>query len=242
MKDKIIRLVTRILFFIFLVLFIYSGYHIIDWKINNRNNKKINETLHEYISTDSNEKYNIDFDKLKSINSDTVAYLKVNNTNIDYVVVRGSDNSYYLTHNFNKDNNKSGWIFMDYSNKLDGNDRNIVIYGHNTVDKSMFGSLKFILEPKWYKNPDNYIVTFVTPSGFEQYQVFSTYKIDNEEYYITTSFNNDKTYLDFLKKIKSRSNFNYNVDVNENDHILTLSTCANNGKKRVVLHAKKVVQ
>ena len=67
-----------------------------------------------------------------------------------------------------------------------------------------------------------------------------TYKIDNEDYYNTTGFSSDEKYQEFLSKIKSRSIYNYKVDVDENDQILTLSTCASNGTKRVVLHAKKI--
>lgn len=242
MKIKISKIITIVLFIVFLSTFIYSLYRIIDWRNNNKANKKINETLHQYINTDNDEKYKIDFDKLKELNSDTVAYLKVNNTNIDYVVVQSKDNDYYLSHNFEKKNNKSGWIFMDYNNKNDGTDKNIVIYGHNTVDKSMFGSLKNVLNSDWYKNKDNYIVILATPESTDEYQVFSTYKIDNEEYYINTNFNSNAEFNKFIKTIKSRSNYNYGVEVNETDQILTLSTCSNQGKKRVVLHAKKIVE
>ena len=68
-------------------------------------------------------------------------FLKINNTNINYIVIKGKDNEYYLNHNLNKQKNIAGWIFADYKNKLDGSDKNIVIYGHNIVDKSMFGSI-----------------------------------------------------------------------------------------------------
>ena len=242
MKKKISKIIKIILFLVFLCVFAYSLYRIIEWKINNNRNSKINEITHEYIVTDSDEKYKIDFDKLKELNPDTVAYLRVNNTNIDYVVVRGENNEYYLDHNFDKKKNKSGWVFMDYNNKLDGEDKNIIIYAHNTVDKSMFGSLKNVLDSDWYNNVNNYIIILATPESIDEYQVFSTYKIDNEEYYIQTGFSSDDDYLKFLKTIKKRSKYNYNVDVDATDHILTLSTCANNGAKRVVLHAKKVVE
>lgn len=243
MKKKRRRLRKSVfitLFVIFSSLFLYSSYRIIDWKINNRNNSRINKTLHKYVTTDSNEKFKINFDKLKELNSDTIAYIKVNNTNIDYVVVQTNDNDYYLTHNFEKKNNKSGWIFMDYNNKLDGEDKNIIIYGHNTIDKSMFGSLKSVLEKEWYENENNRKIIFATTNGVYEYEVFSVYKIDNEEYYITTNFTTSKGYQKFLNTIKKRSKYNFNVELNENDHILTLSTCSNNGNKRVVLHAKRL--
>lgn len=239
-KLKLFNLISLVLCVIFLILFIYSSYRVILWHKNNKDNKKINVTLHKYIETGNNEKYKINFDKLKTLNSDTAAYIKVENTNIDYVAVKGKDNSYYLDHNFNKKYNRSGWIFIDYKNKLDGTDRNIVIYGHNTVDKSMFGSLHKVLSDEWFEKNKDSIIIFITPEGINKYQIFSTYKIDSEDYYITTDFKKDDEYLKFLDTIKSRSKFNYNVNVTENDTILTLSTCANSGSKRVVLHAKKI--
>lgn len=242
MKHKYFKFIRVILLIFFTGLFIYSAYRIILWKKNNSDNKKINEVLHEYITTDNNEKYNINFDKLKELNPDTVAYLKVENTNIDYVVVKGKNNEYYLDHSFDKTYNRSGWIFMDFKNKLDGSDKNIVIYGHNTVDKSMFGSLHNTLNEEWFNNNKDSTIVFVTPNSIDKYKIFSTYKIDNEDYYINTSFGSKNEFMSFLSIIKSRSYFDYGLDLNKDDEILTLSTCANNGKKRVVLHAKKMIE
>ncbi len=66
--------------------------------------------------------------------------------------------------------------------------------------------------------------------------------IKKEDYYITTNFGTDIEFETFIDKIKSRSVKNFDVDVNTEDHILTLSTCADNNKYRVVLHAKKITE
>ena len=76
--------------------------------------------------------------------------------------MKATDNNYYLTHNLKKEYNGSGWVFMDYRNDLDGKDKNIIIYGHNMRDGSMFGSLKEILSANWYKNEENKYITFIT--------------------------------------------------------------------------------
>ena len=133
----------------------------------------------------------------------------------------------------------AGWIFADYKNKVDGTDKNLVIYGHNMRDDSMFGSLKNILNDDWHNEEENKYVTFVAENDNSIYEVFSVYQVADEDYYITTDFK-DNEFNDFIKTIKSRSKFDFGVDVNENDNILTLSTCANNNKYRVVLHAKKI--
>ena len=165
--------------------------------------------------------------------------VKVNGTDIEYVIVQSKNNDYYLTHNIEKKYNKAGWVFADYRNKLDGTDKNIVIYGHNMKDNSMFATLENILKEEWYKKEENYIVEFITAKGSQKYQVFSTYKIKNEDYYIKTEFQ-DNEFEEFINKIKNRSIKNFNIDITKEDNILTLSTCADNNKYRIVLHAKNI--
>lgn len=234
-----------ILMCFFIALLLYSGTKIVIWYMNNQNNKKISDEIAEFVTVDetkedNEEKYVVDFEKLKEKNSDIVAWLKVNGTNIETTVVKSINNNYYLTHNFNKEYNAAGWIFADYKNKVDGTDKNLVIYGHNMRDNSMFGSLKWVINEDWYNNEDNKYITLITENETQIYEVFSVYQIEKEDYYIQTNFNTEKEFNTFAQTINKRSKKDFNVDVNENDNILTLSTCANNNKYRVVLHAKKI--
>ena len=158
---------------------------------------------------------------------------------IENIVVQGKDNSYYLTHDFERDYNSAGWIFMDYHNKLDGLDKNIIIYGHNMRNNTMFGTLKNVLKKDWFENKDNRYITFITERESATYEVFSVYQIEAEDYYIKTSFNTGE-FKKYIDTMKNRSIFDFNCDISEDDSVLTLSTCANNNKYRVVLHAKKV--
>lgn len=241
LKKKYVGILITIFIIICLIGLIYSLINIINWKKDVDDNKDILEEIKENIITnEENDLIKIDFKSLKEKNSDTIAYIKVNGTNIDYVVVKGNDNSYYLNHNFNKEYNIAGWIFSDYHNKFDETDKNIVIFGHNTKNGSMFGTLKNVLDKSWQDNKDNLEITLVTEKGQYKYQVFSTYSIIAEDYYINTLFNSDDEYSRFVNEISSRSNYDYNVEVNSNDKILTLSSCIGDGKKRVVLHAKLI--
>lgn len=181
----------------------------------------------------------MNFEKLKQENSDTVAWLKVENTNIEIPVVQAKDNSYYLTHNFNKKYNVAGWVFADYKNKFDETDKNIVVYGHNMRDDSMFGSLKNVIKEEWYDNKDNQYITFITENEYQTYQIFSIYQAEKEDYYIQTEFSDDE-FSKFINTIKQRSKKDFNVNVSNEDTLLTLSTCANNNKYRVVLHSVRV--
>lgn len=95
--------------FILISLFgiVYSIYNLFKWKKDVNINKEIKEEINNSITV-IEEKYIVDFASLKNQNSDTVAYVKINNTNIDYVVVKGKDNAYYLRHNFKKEYNLGG--------------------------------------------------------------------------------------------------------------------------------------
>ena len=242
-KKKLFNVVMRIIELIFLILLVYSSINIFKWYNNNKENKQIINEIAESvtINEDTNEekKYKINFEELKQKNSDTVAWLKVENTNIEFPIVQANNNSYYLTHNFDKKYNVAGWIFADYKNKLDGTDRNIVVYGHNMRDNSMFGSLKDVITEEWYNNEENKYITFVTENDYQTYQVFSVYQIKTEDYYIKTEFKSNE-FTEFIDTITKRSKKDFGINVSKEDTILTLSTCANNNKYRVVLHSVRV--
>lgn len=240
LKKKFRIIIVLLLILIFSFGLIYSLINIFNWKIDVDKNNNIIKELRNNIKINKEDKeYKVDFKSLKEQNSDTVCYLKVNGTKIDYVVVKGEDNNYYLNHNFNKEYNSAGWIFMDYHNNL-VDDRNIVIYGHNMRDGSMFGSLDITLKKEWQIDINNQKIMLVKEDGTYYYQVFSTYTIEPEEYYIKTDFSSNDEFYSFIKELKSRSNYDYNVEVNDSDKVLTLSSCTNSGKNRVVLHAKLI--
>lgn len=182
---------------------------------------------------------NVDFKELKKINEETRGWIQVNGTNINYPFVQTDNNDYYLSHSFEKKKNSAGWVFLDFRNKLDGSDKNTILYAHGRLDSTMFGSLKNILSSGWLNNKDNYIVKLSTEYENTSWQVFSVYHILTTSDYIQTKFNNDEEYLEFLNMIKNRSFYNFNTSVQSNDRILTLSTCYNSSEK-VVLHAKLI--
>lgn len=244
-KKKNKNFFNGIIYLILIGLLIYSGIKIFKWNKENSNNNNITDKINEAVTVEKNsegkEDFNINFNTLKKQNEDTVAWIKVNNTNVKYPVVKAKDNSFYLTHSFDKSNNSAGWIFADYKNKFDDTDKNIVIYGHNRRDGSMFSSLKNALNPNWYNNDLNRNILLYTENEEYNYEIFSIYKIESEDYYIKTEFNDENDFEDFLNTVTKRSVQDFGVNVSKDDSILTLSTCANNNKYRVVIHAKKVI-
>lgn len=180
---------------------------------------------------------NVNFNELTKKNKDTVAWINVNNTNINYPIVQTTDNDFYLDHSYNKEQNEAGWVFLDYRNNNNLTDKNSIIYAHSRLDKTMFGSLSKVLKESWYKDKSNHVIRISTPEEDSLWQIFSVYKIEEETYYITTNFNSNEEYNKFLNTIESRSKYNFNTELNENDKIITLSTCYSE-TERTVVHAK----
>lgn len=240
------KIIVWLLLLIFISMMIFSGIKILKWLKENKQNKEIKEDISNTVTIDENldnkDKYNVDFETLKQTNLDTIAWIKVNGTAIEYPVVKTTNNDYYMNHAFDKTYNSAGWIFMDYKDKSDGTDKNMVLYGHNRRDGSMFGTLKNILTEDWLGNKENHLIPFITEKEKAEYQVFSVYRIEKEDYYITTGFKTDEEYKKFLNTIKARSIKDFGIEVDIEDQIITLSTCASNNKYRVVLHAKKIIE
>ena len=182
---------------------------------------------------------NVDFNELKNTNSDTVGWITVNGTNINYPFVQTSDNDYYLNHQFDKKSNGGGWVFLDYRNNASNFDKNTIIYAHGRQNKTMFGSLKNILTSGWLNNSSNYVVKLSTETENTLWQVFSVYRIPTTSDYLQIGFTDNEEFLNFANMLKDRSSFDFGTTVSENDKILTLSTCYNNDDK-VVLHAKLI--
>lgn len=181
---------------------------------------------------------NVDFNGLKKTNPDVVGWLKVNGTNINYPFVQSSDNDYYLTHSFNKSYNGAGWVFLDYRNN-GTNNKNTIIYAHGRSNKTMFGTLKNVLNNGWLNNTNNYVIKISTETENSLWQIFSVYRIPTTSDYLQTNFNDETEYQNFLDMIKDRSSHNFDTNVASTDNILTLSTCYNNSDK-IVVHAKLI--
>ncbi len=181
----------------------------------------------------------VNFDELLAKNPDTVGWIKVEGTKVNYPIVQAEDNDFYLNHSYNRRRNEGGWIFADYRVDFTRFGKNTIIYGHNLNNKTMFGSIPLMLYNSYLNNSDNYYIKISTPTSNSVWKVFSVYTISPEVYYLKTNFRTEP-YENFLNTIKGRSIYNFGIDVTPNDKILTLSTCDNSGTKRVAVHAKMI--
>ena len=180
------------------------------------------------------------FNELLEINPDIVGFIEVDNTEVSYPIVKSNDNSYYLNHTYTKEKSEIGSIFLDYRNNLDNLSFNNIIYGHGRIDNTMFGSLNNLLDKKILNSKDSHYIKISTEKKIMIFKIFSVYTIPKESYYIKTYFSSNKYFKEFLETIMKRSIYNFKVNLNTNDKILTLSTCKDNFGKRVVVHAKLI--
>ncbi len=206
---------------------------------NNTNNSDNSNSNNSNNSNKTNSKYNFDkvFSKLKKINNETVGFLTVKGTNINYPVVQHNDNSYYLTKDFYKKKSSMGWIYMDYRNDSVNLSSNNIIYGHSMLNGTMFGTLRNVLTSNFRKNSENMIISYDTPNHEYKFKIFAGYRVNYTTDYLKTDFENKKEFDSFIKLIRGRSTFKTNDKVLYGDKIITLSTCAGNGEKRLVVHA-----
>ena len=264
-RRRFRKWVIVVFFLFFLTILLVSSFGIYTWLQDNKEIKDIQKDMIKDIKVEEKEdnenteqvnppqdvkddywdymKMNlleVDFNDLLQKNSDTVGWIQVNGTNINYPIVQTTDNSYYLSHAFDKSKNSAGWVFMDYRNNPIDFNQNTILYAHSRYNGTMFGSLKNILNSSWCSNKNNYIIRLSTPTENTMWQVFSVYSIEKESYYITTSFQSDDEYSEFLNTIKNRSEVDFSATVNTLDKILTLSTCKDNFGHRIVMHAKLI--
>lgn len=258
-KLNVKNLCLLIFFLVMLIVFLFSLIKVIMWIIDNNNTNdiikkvantyEINEKSYDNeVIINENEKdiyfdymklkfIDVDINKLKTFNPDTIGFIKVMGTNINYPFVQNLDNDYYLNRSYDKTYNNAGWIFLDYRNN-EFNDKNTIIYGHGRINGTMFGSLKDTLKSSWQNNKDNYIIKISTEKENSIWQIFSVYKIATTSDYLQTTFS-DNEFESFISLIKERSSYNFETNVTNEDKVLTLSTCYNDNDKMVV-HAKLI--
>ncbi len=254
---KIKRIILYIILVFFIGVFFFSLCHIIMWYFDNKKTDKIINELQDMVEVippkenittemlDSSKYYDVsllsvDFTNLLQKNNDVVGWIQIPNTNVDYPFVQTKNNSYYLTHSFDKKYNDAGWLFLDYRNHLNPIDMNTIIYAHGRVDGTMFGSLKNILSDEFLDKDECYI-KMSTLSYNYLFEIFSAYHIKTTDDYLDTNYKDLSKYRDYLDKIKKRSMIDFDNSVSTQNKIITLSTCYNNWEKMVV-HAKLVKQ
>lgn len=173
---------------------------------------------------ESSEEENEKILDLSYINEDYCGWITIKNTNIDYPILQGTDNEYYLYKDINNKYLASGSIFLDYRNSNYSN-KNTIIYGHNMKNSTMFSQLEYFKEEDFFD--ENKYIEIISPKGETlKYEVFSIYTTDVNDNYLQTSFESEEEYKEFLDEICDKSLFSSNTKVSVEDKIITLSTCS----------------
>lgn len=192
--------------------------------------------------TDANsspyEIFNVNFEELLTQNPDTVGWVKLNNSNISFPIVQTTNNTFYLTHNFNKKFNSAGWIFADETNHFDNLDNNTIVYGHNRRNGTMFSTLRQLLNPELFNEDTNRYFNFNTKNNKYIAQIFSVYKINKNKLILSNNYDTEADFNEFIQECKTNSVYNFDIDVTYSDNVLTLCTCDNNTQYRIVVFAK----
>ena len=225
-----------LIFALLIITFVITSIISIKWLFATHKSKKITNDIISKVTKNTNEKtkdslnLEIDFNKLLEINNQVVGWIKIEDTDINYPIVKGEDNSYYLNHNILNESSQNGWIFMDYRNSDDFSDNNTVIYGHNIKSGIMFSDLTQIYNGK--VNNDIYI--YLKTGEVNRYSIYSCYMDKPDEESINTKIA-DTNLTSYMNKMKERSIRKYNVNIVLEKNI-TLSTCDSSGKKRIIVH------
>ena len=197
--------------------------------------KKADESYEQIRLEKKNENNNNLYDKYE----DYRGWIKVDNTNIDYPIVQGKDNSFYLDKDINKNYVSSGSIFMNYLNN-GFNDENTVLFGHHMRNKTMFAQLTKFKDKDFFNQ--NNLIKIEDENNTYTYEVFSVYVADlNNKDYLKVNFNNEQDKENYINYIKNRSLYKKDIEVNSSDDIITLYTCSYEfDDARTIVHGKLI--
>lgn len=165
----------------------------------------------------------IDLAALREVNEDVVGWIRIPGTNIDYPLMQGEDNQFYLHHTWDKEANKIGSIFLETCNSSDLTDFNTIVYGHNMRTSAMFGELpNYSMQTYWEKHPYVYIAS---DSGVYRYSIFAFFQAEVESLTYGLGITKDETKAEFLAISEEKNWIDTGLMPSPNDRVLTLSTC-----------------
>lgn len=166
----------------------------------------------------------VDFYALEESLPGISAWIKLENTALDYPIMQGADNNYYLSYLPDGTKHRNGSVFLDYRNAADFSDKNTLIYGHESRTGDMFGILKSYRKQSFYE--ENPVIHIYTPEKDFTLVLVAGYLVDSGIESPPIVFNSETDFLEHVETVKKRSFFNSSVEVNEDDRLVSLCTCA----------------
>ncbi len=179
----------------------------------------------------------LDIAALQEVNPEVLGWIFIPESKIDYPILQGEDNEYYLTHTWQKQYNSVGSIFLECQNPSDFTNFNTILYGHNMADGSMFSDVSRYLN-QWYFDQHPYIY-IVLPDQILRYEIFAAYKAPTDSPVYGLSYNQRETRQKLLDHAGENSAVESSIAPEITDRILTLSTCTGYGySSRWVVQAR----
>ena len=175
------------------------------------------------------------------------AWIKIDDTKINYPVVQGEDNEYYLNHNYKNEKNKCGSIFLKNKSIIDNSNSNLIIYGHYMKNGEMFGGLKNYAKKDYYEKHKT--ITFVTDKEVREYEIFAAFKsrvfYKKEKnvfrFYDGINFENENEYNSYVENVKKIQLYDTGISAEYGEQLLTMITCEySQDYGRMVVVAKRI--
>ena len=213
---------------------VFSGiklYHILtEYRANRDAYKEISESVIE-----DDDFLNVDFYELRKTNSDIVGWIRYKGTPIDYPIVKGKDNRQYLYTRFDGNYSDFGTLFVDSATEYPFEQFNTVVYGHHMQDGSMFGSLKKLKDPEYCRKHPK--MELATPSGNYDLQIYAFLNKPSDSKVFTHNVGSDEDKAEYLEWVDSNAVYTADIDLDIDDRIAILSTCAYeyNGARYIVI-------
>jgi sortase B len=250
-QSPLMKFMSRAITIVCLAVFIYSAYSLISIYLDYQNNRQVladaQEIYYEFSDVEIVEEDLEDgeirpqFNDLQSINNEIVGWVSIEDTQINYPVLQAENNEDYLNRNYKGDHSIAGSIFMDYRIDIGAHNQNTILYGHRMKDGSMFEELTKFLNEDFFDN--HQVVKFDTLYESYDAEIFSVYQTTTDFDYIQTEFAADGDFGLLLDEIRENSLYHTDIQINEDDQIITLSTCdyeLDPREGRLVVHAKLV--
>ena len=171
-------------------------------------------------------------EELQQENSDIIGWLQIENSNINYPVLQGEDNEYYMTHNYKKEYSKDGSLFLDKDYDWNIPSTNLLIYGHNNRgSNTMFTGLINYKDEDYYKTHKT--IRLTTNQEDAEYEIISVflsrvyYKSETDvfRYYYFINAENEQEFNEYVQNSKDASLYDIEATAEYGDQLLTLSTC-----------------
>ncbi len=254
-KKVIPKAILTICIIVLIVSIVYIGQYLYEiWSLKNANKELVDIYSNSPSSSQTDESGDTQmldkFKDLYAINSDIIGWIEIPDTTINYPVVQTTDNSYYLGHNFKKEEEKAGTIFEDYRVNFveEGLPDKTVLYGHNMESGDFFGNLHKFRELDFLK--EHPVIQFDTLYDEQKWKIFACFLTNVEpshdngvvfDYHNNLYLPTEADFNNFYDNVMKRNFYKTDVDVKFGDDFLVLSTCSyefyNN---RFVVVARKV--